>query len=247
MKHTEYMLRAILENPDDNLARLAYADALDEEGDTTGQAELIRAGDDPVAIRGALRNTRYANIVADALEGRPVIGNNNPYLHLFYGKEDNKLCATLFLFYGFARRVDTDIRWWQRYGKKLCEIHPVREAYGLEPRGRLGGWGWDQCSPKQRVHGAWAWDADDIRRYGKLEESLREFLCVRLTQRFYINTDEARADFNVACLEWARPEWLRSPQPKPSLSQNTVLQGRGGYVTAGGVPYKIKSWTLGTS
>lgn len=124
-----YLPRAILECPDDDLPRLAYADWLTEQGD--GHS-LERAYD----VRN---NVRYPNCFTSHTRASP--------RHLYYTFPEDPItewgCSELLPAYcnagcshrGFLYSVEISLADWNSHAEELFRSHPLRKVYltGKEP------------------------------------------------------------------------------------------------------------------
>lgn len=153
MNHGDAILRAILDDPADDLPRLAYADWLLEQGDDAG-AEFIRAQvevgacglyDCPTPIlaarpRGRTRcgSCRFCRPKKRAEEACGLLLHEAagdlgmPYAYTTEwhanGRDPATTHATLYLWRGFVQAVRCPLHSWLEHGPAVVRAHPVERV-----------------------------------------------------------------------------------------------------------------------
>lgn len=204
------VLRAVLDDPADDLARLAFADLLDEGGDTSGHAELIRAGvrlaalgpAPPAFCRNAFvfpidcpcafhvwkaahgRLFAWEGLLINALRGRP------PFKSLHWDR-------------GFISEATCTMAEWLEHGPAVARANPVSKVTitDKEPHDLLvpdGAWGWYQFALTFDGH-----------------HHVKKMVCKHMTGHVtpyvkgngwhrFATRDAAVAALSNACVTWAR-------------------------------------------
>lgn len=112
MTDTDLLLRAILIDPGDDLARLAYADALEESGRDVSRAKAIRYA---MWVHRANATHDYSNPPEQWWDSRDVDWIYKEMQGATYSER------------GFARRVDCPLQAWLGRGGDVVRSHPVVE------------------------------------------------------------------------------------------------------------------------
>lgn len=131
----DVLLRAIFATPDDDLARLAYADALEEAGDQI-QATFVRSNVMPVVwtrIAGHKRvSTPWTDWTADqyailSLGGVSVL---QKIMSLFRAPGLSRLPTDSKVTFrrGFVSRLECPLAAWQEHGRQIAQAHPLEHV-----------------------------------------------------------------------------------------------------------------------
>lgn len=168
MNQGEILLRAILEDPADTLARLAYADWLEESGDEQNWGTFIR-----------LQNESYSPVEC---RQEPKLLNDCSINFLLgsLASVDCYPCLTGFpkatWARGFVESVECDLKKWMDSGLELVKRQPVLRVSITDRRVNAeriratSGWSWTTD---------YAWPKDDYRRYKEcLPKSIWELVNV---------------------------------------------------------------------
>lgn len=223
MTDTEAVLRAVLLDPDDELARLAYADSLEELGDPDGHAALIAAMIAGRDHRQALLHHGQA-FARRFAAGRPWKTGLRMLKFMRAGAAFSAECQ--FSFHkGFVRHCVASPSWWAGHGPDLCAAHPVRSLVVSKSADNLtwvdvtrGGIPSNPQSalgmPSRRAADAWQWSGEAISRFllgawpapGEVAATLDmlQHVISTCTNRFYTSAESAGRALYLACLNWAR-------------------------------------------
>lgn len=128
----DYLLAAVLADPDDDLPRLAYADALEERGGKI----LGEESDDIVAGR-----IRYQ------------VGDPSRWCRVFEGQ------FTFVERRGFFDEIECATSQWKAHGKRLVREHPITTVRltDKEPLHAGGYWEWRSEGSGRHVLPSWLW------------------------------------------------------------------------------------------
>jgi uncharacterized protein (TIGR02996 family) len=213
--------RAICERPDDDLARLAYADWLEEDGShwRPRYAEFIRA-------QARLESLRLAKAPHSELIGKDILCRSMDCEVCHLRRRIDELAEEPYppdgseavchwagdllavwrfahdtFRRGFVWRVRCTMAQWRRHGAAVCGIHPVEEVDIFDKRPSVGtvsgsGWRWYDSMSDDPTIGA---DPDvlpetffDLTHAGKPGDLIWE------------TEAEALVAFRLAALNWAR-------------------------------------------
>lgn len=119
MTSTCGLIEAIVENPEDDLARLAYADWLEEQGDPHHHAEFIRL---QMRREGLWVNGYYSSL--DYRIGGLHLNHAYDWLEEFYPLA---VCFAKLENWerGFPWKIECDSVTWEDFGKKLVKRFPL--------------------------------------------------------------------------------------------------------------------------
>jgi uncharacterized protein (TIGR02996 family) len=206
------LLRAVLEDPADDLPRLAYADWLDEQGNETGRsrAEFIRAQVELSRIghRPAGCGDRSCPCAGLSRRARSLARTGNPpNVSVWAGEPLNTIPKARYRFSrGFVAEVEMPPWWFSRHARDIFLANPVVAAT------LRGGW------PVWRQRMYWWLKANDLTRVRGDESALPGPLFALLAppleeqythegavrRRGYEDRSDALADLSRTCIIWGR-------------------------------------------
>lgn len=149
MSDHDALLKAILDEPEDDLVRLAYADWLEEHGSESEQfrAEMIRGTWDAsgpsrfaTTFPELSRFERGINTYVESAEAPAIVIDG--YWH--WGSEGSR--SRLILERGFLREVRCHVKVWTDWAGTFADLHPIRRVEVVdrspEPYFGTGEWCW---------------------------------------------------------------------------------------------------------
>ena len=127
MSDGDNLLRAILDEPADDLHRLAYADWLDDAGDDA-RAEFIRAH---IAITANPGPESLARMQATGETWRNMLPEGVPCAPWHNHEQEQRLTASVIgvrFSRGFVERVTCPLQMWLKHGATLVRTQPIGEV-----------------------------------------------------------------------------------------------------------------------
>lgn len=215
------LLAAIIADPSDHVARLAYADAIDESdptGSWTMYPELIHHQHDTTYL--VMAKGYHLEDAAEFTVGKDAAAKTFPLQDLSAAADGERWerAVRATLRHGFVSVVCCAAEWWVKYGRVAVQRQPIELVVLADRKPSVMGGGPRRCD-------VFVWerrsntDADDsVEGYGSdmIPPSIFAYLTPKPTptswpySRRYYREQDAVADLQRAALAWARAEPLPS-------------------------------------